>query len=373
MYKKQLAFFLFKYFPYGGLQRDFIKIAKEALLRGYKIDVYTGSWDGDKIDKKNININILNKKGFTNHARYKYFEKDFHNKIKNKKYDAIVGFNKISGLDIYYAADTCFAAKAAKKPFWYKITPRCKTLIEMEKSVFDKNLHTKILLLSEKERSFFIKYYNTEKNRFFLLPPGIDKKFIPPDNFEDIKKDIRKEFFIKENQKMILMIGSGFKTKGVDRAIKALAFLPDKILKDAVLVIVGDDKKKGFERLSKKLNVFDNVIFTGGRDDVEKFLFAADVFLHPAYRENTGTVILEAMAAQLPVLVTKVCGYSKYVTKANSGIVLPEPFEQKVLNDKLLFMINSDKKNWQKECRTYIKKNDIFSLHKKAMDIIEKI
>ena len=43
----QLAFVLYKYFPFGGLQRDFMRIALECQRRGHKIRVYTLIWEGD--------------------------------------------------------------------------------------------------------------------------------------------------------------------------------------------------------------------------------------------------------------------------------------------------------------------------------------
>jgi UDP-glucose:(heptosyl)LPS alpha-1,3-glucosyltransferase len=43
----QLAFVLYKYFPFGGLQRDFMRIALECQQRGHKIRVYTLIWEGD--------------------------------------------------------------------------------------------------------------------------------------------------------------------------------------------------------------------------------------------------------------------------------------------------------------------------------------
>ena len=44
---KTIAFCLFKYFPYGGLQRDFLRIALETQARGFNIRVYTLEWEGD--------------------------------------------------------------------------------------------------------------------------------------------------------------------------------------------------------------------------------------------------------------------------------------------------------------------------------------
>lgn len=46
------------------------------------------------------------------------------------------------------------------------------------------------------------------------------------------------------------------------------------------------------------------------------------MFLHPAYSENTGTVLLEAMVAGLPVIATDVCGYAHYIVDEHMGKVL---------------------------------------------------
>jgi UDP-glucose:(heptosyl)LPS alpha-1,3-glucosyltransferase len=43
----KLAFCLFKYFPYGGLQRDFLRIARVCRERGHEVHVYTMQWEGD--------------------------------------------------------------------------------------------------------------------------------------------------------------------------------------------------------------------------------------------------------------------------------------------------------------------------------------
>ena len=113
--------------------------------------------------------------------------------------------------------------------------------------------------------------------------------------------------------------------------------------------------------------------FMGGRFDVPRFLMAADLLLHPAYRENTGTVLVEAMAAGLPVLASDVCGYSYHVRNGGAGeSSIPSPFEQKKLNQLLSYMLTSEKRaEWQECGRKYISGTDVFSLPEKAADIIE--
>lgn len=43
----RVAFCLYKYFPFGGLQRDFMRIAQTVAARGHQVRVYTQSWEGE--------------------------------------------------------------------------------------------------------------------------------------------------------------------------------------------------------------------------------------------------------------------------------------------------------------------------------------
>jgi UDP-glucose:(heptosyl)LPS alpha-1,3-glucosyltransferase len=112
----------------------------------------------------------------------------------------------------------------------------------------------------------------------------------------------------------------------------------------------------------------------GGRADVPDFLLAADLLLHPARKENTGTVILEAMVAGLPMLVTDVCGYAKYVTQSGAGVVMSSPFEQSALNNQLVDMLLDDKKNERMQCAlAFADKEDLYSMPEKAVEAIEVV
>ena len=85
-------------------------------------------------------------------------------------------------------------------------------------------------------------------------------------------------------------------------------------------------------------------------------------------------VLIEAMASELPVLATDVCGYSYHIEHADAGEIIPSPFKQETLNQLLVSMLISDKKNqWQNNGRNYIANTDVFSLPEKAADIIEQV
>ena len=111
----------------------------------------------------------------------------------------------------------------------------------------------------------------------------------------------------------------------------------------------------------------------GGRSDVPDFLLGADLLLHPARKENTGTVILEAMVAGLPMLVTAICGYAKHVTQSMAGRVIASPFQQQHLNKSLAEMLLHDKKTWSEHALAYASSEDLYSMPEKAAEAIERV
>ncbi|UCH23872.1 MAG: glycosyltransferase family 4 protein [Deltaproteobacteria bacterium] len=368
----KFAFCLLKYFPFGGQQKNFLKIAEICMSRGHQVDVYTTSWQG--YIPENLNVNVLPVNGITNHKRCESLARKLNRITSTNPYDAVVGFTKMPGLDVYYAADTCYAAKARERNIFYRWTAHCRSYLQLEKAVFDRKSESEILLLSKREKAVFKKFYKTPNHRFHLLPPGISKKSLAPANPAEIRNELRRELAISPQTNVVLLAGSGFKTKGVDRAIRAISALPPELGKQTVLLIVGQGKTLPFRWLAWRLGVADRVRFLQGREDILRFFVSADLLLHPAYQENTGTVLIEAMAAGLPVLATDVCGYSFHIQRAAAGVIIPSPFEQNMLNHCLLNMLTSDQKEqWQQNGKAYVANTDVFSRAEKAADIIENV
>ncbi len=351
---------------------NFMNISKECIKRGYKIDVFTISWEGEK--PEGLNITLIPVSGFSNHKKYQSFAKHFNDRYNKNQYDAVVGFNRMPGLDVYYAADVFYAVKMKDRSVLHRMTSRYKTLMELEYAVFREDAKTQILLLTPKERQLYIDYYNTSRDRFHVIPPGISKDCIPPVNHAQIRLDKRNELDIGQDITVILMICINFKIKGVDRAIRALSSLPENVLSKTVLLVAGSYKPRFYKRLAKKKRVEKHVRFIGARKDVPALLVTSDLLIHPARIENAGAVIVEALAANLPVITTDICGYGFHVISANAGKVIQSPFVQGELDKALLSILTSEKKNqWRKNAKNYIEKTDVFSRAQKVVDIIEKV
>ena len=369
-HKHTLAFTLYKYMTFGGLQLDFIRIATECQRRGYKIRVYTVSWEGQV--PLDFDVLIVPVKSVTNHSRNQKFTEWVGNHLKEYPVNSVVGFNKMPGLDIYYAADTCYAEKMQTQRSWYhRQLPRHHHFAKYEQAVFDRSAETEILMISEVQKPLFLKYYGTKEERFHLLPPGILRDRRAPTNAADIRKELRQEFSIAADDFLLLMVGSGFITKGLDRILLGIASLPEEVRNRTSLVAIGQDSPKNFERMAHRLGISNRIQILKGRDDITRFLLGADLLVHPAYLENTGTVLLEAIVAGLPVLATDVCGYAHYIKEAGAGRLVPSPYEQKIFNQQLLGLITeSDLKLLQQKGLAFAGHADIYSMPQRAADFI---
>jgi UDP-glucose:(heptosyl)LPS alpha-1,3-glucosyltransferase len=367
----QLAFILYKYFPFGGLQRDFMRIALECQRRGHAIRVYAMIWEGEV--PAGFEVLIAPVKAIFNHTRNERFTAWVETDLAKRPVDRVVGFNKMPGLDVYYAADPCFEDKAQtlRNPI-YRRWGRYKHFAEYERAVFEPRSNTEILMISEVQQPLFVKHYATPAGRFHLLPPGIAQDRRAPPNAADIRADFRREFKLEDDDLLLVQIGSGFKTKGLDRSLRAVASLPRELKKRTRLFVVGQDDPQPFLMQAKKLGVATQVEFLKGRSDIPRFLLGADLLIHPAYNENTGTVLLEALVAGLPVLVTDVCGYAHYMADADCGRVVPTPFVQDTLDRLLAEMLASNEQRilWSQNALAFAERADLYSMPERAADVI---
>ncbi len=366
-----VAFCLYKYFPFGGLQRDFMRIARTVAGRGHQVRVYTQSWQGECPEEFELIVVPVRKR--TNHGRNAEYYEWVKAHLAQHPVARVVGFNKMPGLDIYYAADVCYAEKVAQeKGFFYRLTSRYRHYAAFERATFEQGKKTQLLMLTDKQIADFQRHYQTEPERFHILPPGIypDRKY--SQQIPDGHRLYRKKNSIGEDQNFVLQVGSDFNRKGVARTIEAIAALPETLRQNTLLFVVGQDKSGPFAALAAKLGIKENVHFFAGRSDVAELMAAADLLMHPAKQEAAGIVLLEAVAAGLPVIVTEVCGYAFYIADARCGVVINEPFSQAALNKTLADALDTPSRlsEWAANARHYADTQDLYSLPEKVADMI---
>lgn len=365
-----IGFVLYDYYPFGGLQEDCLATAVAATERGHKAHMFTRTWKGEK--PTNIEAHLLGKQGWSNTSRNKHFFDDLLNELPKYKLDGVVAFNRIPNADIYYAADPCFKERKKDLCWWQKLGKRYRYYASLEASVFSGVNAPETLVLTEREANAFHKHYQVPKERFHLLPPGVSLNERSQVKQNEYRQNLRSELGTLDDATVALFVGSGFRIKGLDRALRAIT--DNQTSTDKLeFWIVGNCRPARFRKLAKQAGV--KVRFLGGRTDVSHFYDAADFLLHPAYSESAGKVLLEALTHGLPVLTTDTCGYAPHILKAKAGAVIESPFSQKNLNKMVhTFIQDRDKRQQMSQNGlAYAANEDLYTCHQAAAEIIERI
>lgn len=327
-----VLFALFKYFPWGGLQNDTLRFVDAMIERNHRVILFTTEWTGAP-PRPELELEIVKVSGFTNHAKMNSFAKKLQARLKRGDVDVSVAMNRIPGADFYFAADTCLltSLKEKHKSFVLRFLPRYRSYLAAERAIFRPGGATRILAIAPRQLRDFRDAYGTEAERFLLLPPGMNSACVRPADADEIRKAKRRELGIPENDTVLILVGTNFMRKGMDRALLAVKNLKAKGLR-CRLLIAGNDPFPAMNRRIREAGLSGSAFFLGPRRDVPALLLASDLMIHPAREEGAGAVLIEALAAGIPVVCTGGCGFSHYVAEA-CGLALEEPFSQSALED----------------------------------------
>ncbi len=369
----RLIFILFRYFPHGGLQRDCRRIAEALVKRGHDVEIICGEWQGPR--PAAIEITVLKRHGLTNHGIATRLARDAVALARSRQADAIVGFNRMPGLDLCYAAENCFRVKAEEeRPVFYRWLPRFHGFSRLEAGIVGPGTETVLMMLSRRQIETYRRHYKIEDRRLHLLPPSISRDRMRPAGADAVRAETRARLDLEPDAFGLFALSSAFRTKGLDRSIEAIAALPRPLRDRVKLLVVGRGRPDRYRRLAKRRGIADRVEFLGAHDEVGRLLLGADLLLHPARDECAGMAILEAIVAGLPVLCTANCGFSDHVRMADAGMVLPEPFDPAAYAALLTGMLDRGRlDHWSRQGVRYGQSEDLYSGTEVAAALIERV
>ena len=169
----------------------------------------------------------------------------------------------------------------------------------------------------------------------------------------------------KENEKIILFsLSELHNNKGIDIALKAISLLPKDVRDKIIYTVAGDgEERENLEKFISNLGISGSIRFLGFVPDAKKLLFGADIFLLPSRTENLPYAILEAGAAELPIIATSVGGIPEVIRDMQNGILI-HPRNPKEIAEAILYLLDHPEK--QKEFGDEVKKtiSNFFSLEK---------
>lgn len=136
------------------------------------------------------------------------------------------------------------------------------------------------------------------------------------------RAEARRRLGIRGGEFHVGWVGRLSREKGPDLLVEALALLPDTCVRASFL---GDGGEKGrLAARARELGVDGSIHWRGVVEDAGSILSAFDVLVLSSRTEGTPMVLLEAMGAGVPTIVTRVGGVPDVVTGAESVLVPPE-------------------------------------------------
>lgn len=231
-----------------------------------------------------------------------------------------------------------------------------------------------VIAISDYVRSRHLKNSFVPERKLFTIYNGLDLS-----EYNDNKNtDIRKQYNIHNNKKIIYCCGRSNKYKGIHIFIKAADLLINTRKKgDLVFAYSGDGPDiQYFRDMVSQLKLDDHFIFTGYVASVHEFMKEAHVCVVPSiWQEGFGLVVIEAMASGVPVIVSKVGGMAEILEDGVDGFYFEQGDYNKIA-DIIETLIKDDtlRGNIVISARNkIINKYNIHNQTEKIIDIIKKL
>ncbi len=200
------------------------------------------------------------------------------------------------------------------------------------------------ITVSEANLKQMLAWYPQLKNKVSVIHNGIDLEAFEKELFHfstQEKQKIRSQLFgAGPDDTVLLTIAALHPRKGLKYLLRAMKKIAEQ-KNNTKLVIVGEGPEKNdLIKLSEKLKIREKVKFLGHQENIPKLLKSSDLFVLPSVKEAFGLVLLEAMAAQLPVVATKVGGIPEIVDDRKTGFLV-QPKDYDALAQTILALLNN--------------------------------
>lgn len=243
--------------------------------------------------------------------------------VEETPYDIVQSHERIACCDVYRAGDGVhrewLAQRARTLPpaarLAQAMNPYHRYVLRAEHRLFEGPRLKAVICNSRMVRDEILRYFRIDEEKLHVIYSGVDTEAFHP-RLKEHRQAVRRRLNIPDEAPVFLFVGSGFLRKGLAAAIAGLEHTPQ----NARLVVVGQDRHQDrYQRLARKLGLAARCHFLGAQADVRLYYGATDVLVLPTLYDPFPNVILEAMAAGLPVITSDKCGGAEFIREGENG------------------------------------------------------
>ena len=342
----QVALVRYRYSPHGGAERYLDALAAGLLEKGSAVKLLASSWEGE--GARGIQLERISVFDRPKPLRVCLFSRAVMDWAMRNPDWLLFSLERVPGAEVYRAGDGCHAEwllrKRVLRPgIWPVDSVRLlnRAYLFLEKRMFLSPKLRMVIANSFRGREEIVRHYGVSPERIAVIYNGVDTSRYPLDRRREAAQSLREMFGIPKNVPVYLFVGSGFTRKGVGCLVEASILLARKGVQFRVIV-VGKGPQAPYLRKVRTTSVGDLLIFTGPVPDARIYFLGADAFVFPTLYEPFSNACLEAMAAGLPVITTKVNGASEILEEGSTGFLLEDPVDAPTLADRMEALLAPD-------------------------------
>lgn len=180
---------------------------------------------------------------------------------------------------------------------------------------------TALVALTAAERDDHLDRGVGSAGRFAVIPSGIDVERFRRARISG--REVPAGFDCPADATIVGSIGWLTEIKGHRLLVEALGYLKDEFPKLHVVIVGSGGQQTALLAQADALGLRGRIHLVGHRDDIERCLAGMDCFAFPSLNEGMGRALIEAMAAGLPVVASRVGGIPAIVRHEENGLLVP--------------------------------------------------
>lgn len=200
--------------------------------------------------------------------------------------------------------------------------PLHRLILSIEKEALESKELKCLFTNSHMVRQEVLLYYNVDPTKIHVIHNGVEWHEMQNDfdTWLEKKNKVAAGLTLDPTTYHVLFVGNGYKRKGLDLLLDALALIKKE---DVHLSVVGKDKQlPQYLAKARKLGLSSKVSFYGQRSDIRKFYQLSDCLVIPSFYDPFANVTIEALAMGLYVISSQFNGGSE-ILASSSGTILP--------------------------------------------------
>jgi UDP-glucose:(heptosyl)LPS alpha-1,3-glucosyltransferase len=336
----KIAVIIPKYGLIGGAEQFASELTGRLVSStGYNYHVYANRWQNSAVPITFHRARIISFPKFLTTPSFAYFA---GRKINHGHFSLVHSHERTFSADI-------FTMHGIPHRYWiHNIRRKQMNLFDLATSWVEKKLVyegnvKKFVAVSSLTKEIFLKEYKIDPDRIAVINPGIDLYDYAGQNKDSVRNSIRSELGINISDPVILFASMNFEIKGLDDILISLARLKAQNRKFK-LIVAGKGNIKKYTKLAEQVQIASDVIFTGpvSKKKLIRMYLAGDLYVMLSKFDTFGMVVLEAMAAGLPVIISSNVGAKDIVQEDKNGFVVSNTSDTDYIAAKIALLLDEN-------------------------------